>query len=70
MNIKVKTELSKKFSEGHAGTKLETQIKKSPEEFPLSFSGLRIGHSVHEDAGLIPGLAQWAKYLALLRAAV
>ena len=36
-------------------------------KFPLWLSQLRIPHNVHEDAGLIPGLPQWAKDLALLR---
>ena len=30
-------------------------------EFPLWLSGLRTQHNLHEDAGLIPGLAQGVK---------
>ena len=35
-------------------------------EFPLWFSELRTRLSVYEDVGLIPGLPQWVKDLALL----
>ena len=34
-------------------------------EFLLWLSGLRPRPIIHEDEGLIPGLTQWVKYLAL-----
>ena len=39
--------------------------KKKISEFPLRLSGIGIQHCVHEDLGLIPGLAQRVKDLAL-----
>ena len=48
---------------------IEQKKKKKIEEAPLWLSGLRPQHSVGEDAGLIPGLVQWAKDPALLQAA-
>ena len=40
---------------------LLSSLKKKKMEFPLWLSGLRTRHSVREDVGLIPGLAQWVK---------
>ena len=37
-------------------------------QLSLWLSGLRTQHSVHEDVGLIRGLTQWVKDLALLQA--
>ena len=38
-----------------------TLIKLTQKEFLLWFSGLRTQYCLHEDAGLIPGLAQWVR---------
>ena len=44
--------------------------KKQNLEFPLWLIELRTQHSIRGEAGLIPGLAQWAKGLVLPQAAV
>ena len=41
----------------------------TPEEFPLWLSGFRTQQSICEDAGSVPGLAQWVKDLVLPQAA-
>ena len=41
-------------------------IKEAMLELVLWLSGLRTQRCLSEDAGLIPGLAQWVKYLTLL----
>ena len=37
----------------------KTKLQILDSEFPLWLSGLRTQCSVHEDVGVIPGLAQW-----------
>ena len=50
--------------------KKEKALKKEKEEFLLWLSKLRTRHSVHKDAGLIPGLTQWVNDLVLPQAPV
>ena len=44
---------------------VEHRIKNKVARVSLWLSRLRTRHSVHEDVGLIRGLAQWVKNLAL-----
>ena len=42
-------------------TKSQNNLKKEEQEFPLCLNRLRTQHSVHEDAGLIPGPTEWLR---------
>ena len=48
----------------------EQQQQKVTWEFPVWLSILGKRYSVHEVEGLIPGIAQWVKYLVLLQAII
>ena len=53
-------------SETHTPRGQKERTENSAQEFPLWLSRVRTQQSLHEDAGLIPGLTQWVKDPAVM----
>ena len=56
--------------EGHGGDYWQRDMHILGRERPVGIPVVAQWESIHEDVGLIPGLTQWVKDLALLQAAV
>jgi len=64
--VEVNPTILKNFPSRYLKSKQKLKIR----DFPLWLRGLETQHSVHEDVGLLSGLAQWVKGLALPQAVV